>query len=185
MKYLLIISIIMAKVSVYGQDKDASHYFVYHPEGTIVSVFETEIFHGDNTIEMKGKSYHYTTETSEWGVDTNYYWDDDEYFYKYYPGLHISDNFLPKKVHLDLEWLGKTGKHKYHVARTLDELEIVGLNDEKMVYNDVIHIIMSPVQKDLYIPYHFYYAKGVGLIKLMHETNEYELKIQINSQQTE
>ena len=181
MRYFFVVTIILVKLSGYGQNKDASHYFVYHPEGTTMTVFETETFHGTKTVEVKGKSYHYTTEISDWGVDTNYYWDNDEYFYKYYSGLDISDNFLPKKVYLNQEWIGKTGKHKYHVAKTLNEMEIVGLNDEKIIYKDVIHIIMSPVQERLYVPYHFYYAKGVGVIKLLHETNSYSLKIEKDS----
>jgi hypothetical protein len=181
MRCILFIVLIMLKLSVYSQDKDASHYFEYHPEGTTLTVFETETFHGTKTVDIKGKSYHYTTEDGDWGVDTNYYWDDDEYFYKYYPGLDISDNFLPKKVHLNLEWAGTTGKHKYHVAKTLDKMEINGAGGELIEYDDVIHVIMSPVQKGLYVPYHYYYAKGVGVIKLLHETNSYELKIERNS----
>ena len=179
MKYLLFTTIILIHISGYGQDKDASHYFEFHPEGTTMSIFETETFHGDKMVKLKGKSYRYTTEPTDWGIDTNYYWEDDEFFYKYYPGLDRSDNFLPKKVHLDQEWTSKTGKHKYHVAKTLDKMEINPEGGELTVYNDVIHVIMSPVQEGLYVPYHFYYAKGFGLIKLVHETNSYELKIVI------
>ena len=177
MKYICLLAFMIITTGIFAQDKDASHYFEYHPEGTTIKVFETEIFHGNKTVKIKGKEYHYTTdETNDWGIDTNYYWDDDEYFYKYYPGLHVSDNFLPKKVHLGQEWIGKTGKHKYRIEKTLNELEISGLNNEKSTYQDVIHVTMSPVNEGLYKPYHRFYAKGFGLIKLLHETNSYELK---------
>lgn len=156
--------------------KDASHYFVLHPEGTTIKVFATQKFHGDKTVEIKGKAYYFSTdETGEFWIDTNYYWEDDEYFYKYYPIKDYSDNFLPKKVHAGQEWTGKSGKHKFRIEKTLDEMTIG--EEDSTTYHDVIHVVMDPVQEDLYAPYHFFYAREVGLIKMVHETNEYELQI--------
>ncbi len=173
----IILISVLSSTGLFAQEKDLSDFFVFYPEGNTVSVFESEHHHGKKTLNVQGVDYYYTTETSEVGLDTNFYWEDDNFFYKCYPSLGKRENFLPKKARVGQEWTGEMGKHRYKIEKFLESMEIMDEEGAATTYNDVILVLLYPVIEGLYSPYSYYYAKGAGLIKIVHGNNSYDLAI--------